>query len=104
MARKRGPGRGRALVAMGLGAFVVVTAIVVWRRSVGVATAREMRQMEIERRDLLAQQESLEHQRRGAVSRATVLREAERRLGLHVAAEGQTRSLGAAVADSTESR
>lgn len=99
MARKRKPLKGRALVALGLGVFVLVTAVVVWRRSVGFDTAREMRRMQTERRDLLAQLEALEHQRRTAVSRATVLREAERRLGLHVATESQTRALPAPTAD-----
>jgi hypothetical protein len=91
-------------VAIGLGAFVVVTAIVVWRRSVGVATAREMRTMETERRMLASQKESLEHARRTAVSRATVIREAEQRLGLHVAGEAQTRSLGSLPADAASAR
>jgi Flp pilus assembly protein TadB len=85
--------KGRALVAIGLGAFVVMTALVVWRRSVGVATAREMRIMENEKRSLRAQLVTLDNDRRRAVSRAAVIKEAERRLGLHVATESQTRTL-----------
>jgi hypothetical protein len=91
--RRRGPLRGRALVVIGLSAFVVVTAVVVWRRSVGVATALEVGRMETERRRLLSQLVTLANDRRRAVSRTSVIREAERRLGLHVATESQTRTL-----------
>jgi N-dimethylarginine dimethylaminohydrolase len=91
--RARRPLKGRALVAIGLGAFVVITAIVVWRRSVGNTTERAMRQMEKDRRSLVAQKVTLDNELQRARSRSQVLREAERRLGMHVATEAQTRSL-----------
>jgi hypothetical protein len=84
---------GRALVALGLGAFIFVTAIVVFRRSEGTRVAREMRTMEGELRDLQSKKITLKTQLRGATSRATVIREAEKRLGMHVATELETRSL-----------
>jgi hypothetical protein len=84
-------------VAIGLGAFVVVTAIVVWRRSVGVSTARQMRLLEADRRALLAKRVTLENDLRKARSYLQVVREAEKRLGMHVAAEAQTRTLPGAV-------
>ena len=39
--------------------FVVVTALVVWRRSVGVGTAREMQRLEAERRALRSERVTL---------------------------------------------
>lgn len=102
-ARKRSPSRarsGRVLVAMGLGAFIVVTAIVVFRRSEGTRVAREMRSMEGELKDLRSKKITLKTQLRGATSRATVIREAEKRLGMHVATEAQARSLSEAGARS----
>ncbi|MBY0489179.1 MAG: hypothetical protein K2R93_05015 [Gemmatimonadaceae bacterium] len=84
---------GRLRVAIGLAAFIVVTAIVVFRRSEGTRVARQMRTMESELRELRSRKLAIKTQLRGATSRATVIREAERRLGMHVASEVQTRSL-----------
>ncbi len=85
--------RGRSLVALGLLLFVAVMALVVWRRSVGVATAREIQLMEADRRSLRAERVTLENDLRRARSRRRVVQEAERRLGMHVATEMQTRYL-----------
>jgi hypothetical protein len=85
--------KGRSIVAISLGLFVVVTAIVVWRRSVGVGTARDMQRMETERRALRSERVTLENDLRRAMSRRQVVQEAERRLGMHVATESQTRFL-----------
>ena len=38
----RGPLKGRAWIAIGLGVFLVVASLVVWRRGVGAETAREL--------------------------------------------------------------
>jgi len=81
------------MVAIGLGLFMAVTAIVIWRRSVGVGTAREMQRMETERRALRSERVTLENDLRRAMSRRQVVQEAERRLGMHVATESQTRIL-----------
>ncbi|HEY0932060.1 MAG TPA: hypothetical protein VGE27_19240 [Gemmatimonas sp.] len=89
--------KGRSIVAISLGLFVAVTAIVVWRRSVGVGTAREMQRMEAERRALRSERITLENELRRATSRRQVVQEAERRLGMHVATESQTRFLADAV-------
>lgn len=83
----------RALVAVGLLAFVAVTSVVVWRRSVGVSTGRAMQRLRDERRLLEADRVTLETQWRRATSRAEVVREAERRLGMHVATEMEAKSL-----------
>lgn len=83
----------RALVAVGLLAFVAVTSVVVWRRSIGVSTGRAMQRLRDERRLLEADRVTLETQWRRATSRAEVVREAERRLGMHVATEMEAKSL-----------
>lgn len=56
--------KGRSIVAISLGLFVAVTAIVVWRRSVGVGTARDMQRMEAERRALRSERITLENELR----------------------------------------
>lgn len=91
--RKSARRSGRALVAIGLGAFIVVATIVVFRRSEGTRIAREMRTLQSQQRDLLNRKVLANTRLRGATSRATVIREAERRLGMHVATEAQARSL-----------
>lgn len=89
----RGPLKGRAWIAIGLGVFVVVASLVVWRRSVGVATARDMRRLSDRQRALLSEKTTLDRDIRSAMSRSRVIGEAERRLGLHVATDAQTRML-----------
>jgi hypothetical protein len=89
----RGPLKGRAWVAMGLVAFLMVAAMVVWRRSVGVAAARDMRRLSEVQRGLLSEKTTLERDIRAAMARRRVIAEAERRLGLHVASDAQTRIL-----------
>jgi hypothetical protein len=89
----RGPLKGRAWVAIGLCAFMVVASLVVWRRSVGVATARDMRRLSDRQRALLSEKTTLERDIRSAMSRGRVIGEAQRRLGLHVATDAQTRML-----------
>ncbi len=89
----RGPLKGRAWIAIGLGVFVVVASLVVWRRGVGVATARDMRRLSDRQRALLSEKTTLDRDIRSAMSRSRVISEAERRLGLHVATDAQTRML-----------
>ncbi len=89
----RGPLKGRAWVAIGLGVFVVVASLAVWRRSVGVATARDMRRLSDRQRALIAEKTTLDRDIRNAMARSRVIGEAERRLGLHVATDAQTRML-----------
>ena len=93
----RGPLKGRAWVAIGLSVFVVVASLVVWRRSVGVATARDMRRLSDRQRALVSEKTTLDRDIRSAMSRGRVIAEAERRLGLHVATDAQTRMLSDAM-------
>ena len=89
----RGPLKGRAWVALGLSVFVVVASLVVWRRSVGVATALNMRRLSDRQRALVSEKTTLDRDIRSAIARSRVIGEAERRLGLHVATDAQTRVL-----------
>ncbi|MCE2900207.1 MAG: hypothetical protein ACK6DP_17670 [Gemmatimonas sp.] len=94
----RGQLKGRAMVAIGLGVFVLVAVAAVWRRSTGHATERAMDRLRLEQRALHAEQQGLENELRRLTSRRTVVEQAERRLGMHVATETQTRLLAAPVA------
>lgn len=89
--KPRGPLKGRALVAIGLAVFFVVTTAVVWRRSQGVATQRAINKINDETRRLRAQEKTLENDVRLATSRRRVVPEAERRLGMTRPNEMQTR-------------
>ncbi|WP_411279946.1 hypothetical protein [Gemmatimonas sp.] len=89
----RGRLKGRAWVAIGLGVFVVVASLAVWRRSVGVATARDISRLSDRQRALMSEKTTLDRDIRSAMARSRVIGEAERRLGLHVATDAQTRML-----------
>lgn len=89
--KRRTPFKGRSLVAIGLIAFVAITSLVIWRRSVGVAAAKTMAKSLYEKRSLEAQRLRLENDLRDAQTLRRVVPEAERRLGLHVASDSQTR-------------
>jgi len=95
--RRQQPYKGRTLVAIGLALFISVALIVVWRRSVGVAAAREMRLLERDKRSLVSERTTLERALREASLRSRIVAAAEKRLGLHVATEAQTRSIADSV-------
>ena len=95
--RRRGPLKGRALVAFGLALFLVVATSVVWRRSVGVRNNLQIKRLREEERALVAQQKYLESQMRRATSRRNVVQEAQRRLGMTRPTEAQTRFIVAPV-------
>ena len=86
-------------LAWALLGFLMIAGTVVWRRSQGVATARAMRQMDAERRALRAELVTLTNDLRRARSRRTVVQEAERRLGMHVATEAEQRLLVSGAGD-----
>jgi cell division protein FtsL len=90
-ARRRGGGRlrGRAVVALALLGFVLVASGVIWRRSVGIAQARELRELDRRRAQLAAERTALESDVRTAASRARIAPIAESRLGMRVPADTQ---------------
>ncbi len=83
----------RTRVALGLLVFVVVASIVVWRRALGSSTERQIGKLETERRSLASTRAMLENELREATGRRRIVAEAERRLGMHVATDAQTRNL-----------
>ncbi len=79
--------RGRSIVFLGLFGFVVVATGVIWRRSTGLAQARELRELRTRRDALAAQQAALAGAIRDASSRERLARTAEERLGMRVPPE-----------------
>lgn len=79
--------RGRTVVLLGLLAFVIVAVGVVWRRTIGVAQARTLRDLRETRSSLVASEAALEGAIRDASSRAQLERIAEQRLGLRIPSE-----------------
>jgi cell division protein FtsL len=75
------------MVFLGLLGFVLVATGVIWRRSIGLAQARELRALQQRRAALDAQQAALEGAIRDASSRARLARTAEDRLGMRVPPE-----------------
>jgi cell division protein FtsL len=89
MAKRRVSGRGRSTVALLLLAFVLVSTVVIWRRTAGIQRARELRDLERARGDLLAERARLERDIRDASSRARLVPLAERRLGMHLPSDSE---------------
>jgi hypothetical protein len=79
--------RGRTKLLLGLLGFFLLATGVIWRRSVGLAQARELRTLEQRRVALEATEAALEGEIRDASSRARLARSVEERLGLRVPAE-----------------
>jgi|SRR5690606_33260882 len=89
MAARRVRRRGRSVVAIVLITFVLVTTLVIWRRSVGNSEARAMDVLRSERAALEARKAALERDVRNLSSRAVLAPVAERSLGLHVAHDSE---------------
>lgn len=67
-----------------LGAFVIVTLTVVWRRSLGIAASRDIQQLERKESDLEGERARLENEIRDLTSRQKLGPIVEQRLGMHV--------------------
>lgn len=89
MARRRVAGRGRSAVALALLAFLLVTTVVIWRRTAGITQSRALRDLERERTELQATRARLERDIRDASSRARLVPVAERRLGMRPASASE---------------
>lgn len=81
--------RGRSLVALALVALVLLASLVIWRRSVGIAGARELRELGQTRLQLEGDRARLARDIRAASSRDKLVPTAEQRLGMRVPSEGQ---------------
>ncbi len=67
-----------------LGAFIVVTLTVVWRRSIGFSEARDIQQMTRTKSVLEGERARLESELRDLTSRQRLGPVVEQRLGMHV--------------------
>jgi cell division protein FtsL len=81
--------RGRSVVAAGLVVFVLVAAVVIWRRGYGVMQGGELRRLDRQRMQLEAQKAALEREVRDAAGRARLGPVAESRLDMHVPADSE---------------
>jgi cell division protein FtsL len=88
MAKTNGP-RGRTRVAIGLVAFVLVAAAVIWRRSVGLHEAAEVRRLDVQRAALDGEITKLESTIRSLSSREKLGAIAEQRLHMRVPDDSQ---------------
>lgn len=79
--------RGRSVIFLVLIGFFVVATGVIWRRSLGIAQARELRTLEERRSALEAQEAALEAAIRDASSRAKLAPIAEQKLGMRIPPE-----------------
>jgi len=88
-ARARRQGRGCFTVGFGLVLFVCVASLAVWRRSVGIGHAREIRALDARRVQLEGERAAVQSIIREAASRARIGTVAEQRLGMRVPADTQ---------------
>jgi cell division protein FtsL len=81
-------GRGRLLALLLIG-FLLVATGVIWRRSYGLARARELTELDRRRVQLQARRTQLESEIRDLSSRAKLAPIVEQRLQMHVPADSQ---------------
>ena len=81
--------RGRSLVALVLGAFVVVALAIVWRRTIGIGQAQALAALDARRIALESERARLEGEIRDASTRQTLGASVERRLGMHIPTDRQ---------------
>ena len=87
---KRGVGmRGRTLIGVVLGAFVLVAMSIVWRRTIGIGESERLAELDTKRVQLESERARLEGEIRDASARQTLGTSAERRLGMHIPSEKQ---------------
>jgi hypothetical protein len=79
--------RGRSVIFLVLLGFFVVATGVIWRRSLGIAQATELRALEERRTALEAQEAALEAAIRDASSRGKLAPIAEQKLGMRIPPE-----------------
>lgn len=79
--------RGRTVIFLALLGFFVVATGVIWRRSLGIVQANQLRELSERRSALEAQEAALEAAIRDASSRAKLAPIAEQRLGMRIPPE-----------------
>ena len=87
---QRGVGlKGRTIVGLLLGAFLVVALSIVWRRTVGISESRRLTTLEGTRAQLESERARLESEIRDASTRQRLGAAAETKLGMHVPSDKQ---------------
>src|SRR4051812_10999771 len=81
--------RGRSLVGLFLGAFVLIALAIVWRRTIGIGQSEQLAQLDAKRASLQSERARIEAEIRNASSRQTLGTTVERRLGMHVPTDRQ---------------
>jgi hypothetical protein len=81
--------RGRSLVGLLLGAFVLIALAIVWRRTIGISQSEQLAILDSKRVTLESERARLEAEIRDASSRQTLGTTVERRLGMHVPTDRQ---------------
>ncbi len=89
MAKRGVAMRGRTLVGVVLGAFVLVALSIVWRRTIGIGESERLAQLESRHVGLEGERARLEAEIRDASTRQTLGVAAERKLGMHVPTDKQ---------------
>ena len=92
MATRTVVGRGRTRIVLLMLAFLVISGGVILRRTVGIAAATELRELEARRTAMINEKLRLEGMIRAASSRGRLLPVAER-LNLHVPGDSQVISI-----------
>lgn len=87
--RRVGGGSGRLRLVLWMLAFLAITGGIVLRRTVGIAAAHEILQLDAKRAGLVAERLRLEGEVRAAGSRARLQPIAEQRLQMHVPSDSQ---------------
>ncbi len=81
--------RGRSLVGLMLGAFVLIALAIVWRRTIGISQSERLAVLDAKRVTLESERARLDAEIRDASSRQTLGTAVERRLGMHVPTDKQ---------------
>jgi hypothetical protein len=81
--------RGRSLVAVVLGAFLLVALSIVWRRTIGIGESEQLAQLDAKRVELEGERARLESEIRNSSARHTLGATVERKLGMHIPTDKQ---------------
>ena len=81
--------RGRSLVGLLLGAFVLIALAIVWRRTIGISQSEQLAVLDARRTTLESERARLAAEIRDASSRQNLGTTVERRLGMHVPSDKQ---------------
>ena len=89
MAKGRLALRGRTLVGLTLGTFVLVALAIVWRRTIGISESERVAALDARRVTLEGERARLESEIRDASAIGTLGAAVEHRLGMHVPTDKQ---------------